>query len=309
MAKLSDLGEKSVISRLLEIFDPDGLRSMGDDCAILDRGDDYLLVTTDMIYEKTHIPKGSAPGDVGWYAAAINLSDIAAMGGTPLGMLFAFGLPRDTDPEWLDSLVSGIQECCSQHNAPVIGGDTKENDSVTISGTAIGTVRKSQMLRRSGARPGDIVAMTGRLGRGVLWDRDRGNTRFLLRIEPRVKEGLHLASSGAVTSCIDMSDGLSTSLHHLARSGKVGFEVDLDRIPMMDGLDRKGKLKALHSGGDYELLFTVNPKKIADIPGSAGNTPITHIGRVTEKGVTMTVDGKTECLADEGYEHFGKGWS
>jgi len=308
MIELFRSGEKAIVANLIKKFDPDGTHMLGDDCGILDMGHEYLLITTDMITRATHMPIGSKPEEIGWYAAAINLSDIAAMGGEPLGMLFALGLPRDMDSAWLDALSSGIEDCCSTYNVPVIGGDTKENSNLTISGTAIGRVPKDQILRRSGAKPGDIIAMTGKLGRGVLWELDQGDASLLLKIKPRLKEGQMLAASGAVTSCIDMSDGLSTSLHHLSRASKVGFRVDFTNIPMMNGLDLACKMKALHYGGDYELLFTVNPLKVDALIDAAADSPITEIGQVTkDMKILLSSHGEVGTLPDKGYEHFAKG--
>jgi thiamine-monophosphate kinase len=307
MPRLIDIGERNIVADMIKKFDPVGACELGDDCGILDMGHEYLLVTTDMITQATHMPAGSKPGDIGWYAAAINLSDIAAMGGEPMGMLFALGLPRDMESEWLESLTSGILDCCSSFGVPVLGGDTKENSSLTISGTAFGRVPKDQILRRCGAKPGDIIAMTGKLGRGVLWERNMEDASLLLKIEPRLNEGVMLAASGAVTSCIDMSDGLSTSLHHLSRSSKVGFRIEFPSIPMMNGLDLAGKMKALHYGGDYELLFTINPTKAEVLMEPESDTTITQIGQVTEDmAVLLSSHGELGMLPDKGYEHFRK---
>ncbi|MBU4032829.1 MAG: thiamine-phosphate kinase [Candidatus Thermoplasmatota archaeon] len=305
MPELLDIGERAIISRLMGRLDPDGIRMLGDDCAILEMGDYYLLLTTDMITRATHMPEGAKPQDIGWYAAAINLSDIAAMGGEPLGMLFALGLPIDTASEWLDALYSGIQECCDQYNAPILGGDTKENSNLTISGVAVGRVPKGHILRRSGAKPGDILAMTGSLGRGLLWERNKSDAEKLLRVEPRVEQGITLARSGAVSSCIDISDGLSTCLHLMSKASQIGFEVEESVLPMVPGLDAEEKELAIHWGGDFELLFTVRPemadKLFSSMPG------ITRIGRVTSDiSVTIENNGTSQPLEDLGYEHFGE---
>lgn len=309
MPRLFDIGERNIVADMIKKFDHDGARELGDDCGIIGMGNEYILITTDMITQATHMPSGSKPNDIGWYAAAINLSDIAAMGGEPMGMLFALGLPRDLESEWLGALSAGIQDCCSSFGVPVLGGDTKENSTLTISGTAIGRVSKDQILRRSGAQPGDIIAMTGKLGRGIIWSRNKDDSSILLRIEPRLNEGRILAASGAVTSCIDMSDGLSTSLHHLSRSSKVGLQVVFEQIPMMASLNHDGKMSSLHYGGDYELLFTIAPSKRDAFMKSVQNIPITEIGQVTaEMGIVLSVNGARENLLDKGYEHFRKGW-
>lgn len=306
--RLSDLGEREAVARLIQLFDPDGVRRLGDDCAVLDLGKEFLLTTTDMICRKTHLPEGARPVDMGWYAAAINLSDIAAMGGRPLGMLFALGLPGQTSWDEVEGISTGIRNCCSEFGIPVLGGDTKENESLTISGTAIGTVPKGEIMWRKGARPGDIIAMTGRLGRPLQWSRDGSpeGVSALLRLEPRIREGQQLASSRAVTSCIDISDGLSTSLHHLSDASQVGLEIDFDSLPMTEGLSVKEKELAIHYGGDFELLFTVDPGRAEKVfSADPGSVPMTRIGVVTEEtSVRMTVDGGSQPLPDRGYEHF-----
>ena len=278
---------------------------LGDDCAIVEMADHFLLLTTDMITRASHMPEGARPEDIGWYAAAINLSDIAAMGGEPLGMLFALGLPRDTDSAWLDSLMDGINECAARYGAPILGGDTKENSNPTISGVALGRVPKAEILRRSGARPGDVLAMTGKLGRGIIWERDVSDPAILLRVEPRVADGRKLAKSGAVTSCIDISDGLSTCLHLMSKASNVGFTVTEESIPMEPGLDRDDRARALHWGGDFELLFTARQDKIDEILSIEG---VSVIGNVTEGlEISLVRNGKPESLPDRGYEHFGRG--
>ena len=305
---LEDMGEKEIISKLIELFDPDRAHALGDDCAVIDMGRDYLLVTTDMINQKTHVPDGARPEDIGWHAAAINLSDIAAMGGHPLGMLYAFGLPTQTQFDHLEKIAEGIRTCCSNYGVPVLGGDTKENEILTISGTAIGTVPKTEILWRKGARPGDIIAMTGALGKPMEWNRGKSpeKTQFLLRVVPRIREGQMLAQSSAVTSCIDTSDGLSTSLHHISKAGNVGLEIYFEKLPMATGLSPDEKDMALHMGGDYELLFTVAPERADRIfNADFGTSPITQIGVVTDDvGVLINKDGASQPLEDRGYEHF-----
>ena len=264
-----------------------------------------MLITTDTITQKTHIPKDAEPEDIGWYVAAINLSDIAAMGGHPLGMLFSLGLPTSTSANWLDRLTDGIQECCSKHRVPVLGGDTKENDNITITGIALGTVPKNQTLRRCGARPGYILAVTGQIGRGILWERDKAISQYL-KVEPRLKIGQQLAESGAVTSCIDISDGLSTSTHLLAEASNTGFQVEHESIPFVPGLNQKEKLLALHYGGDFELLFTIRPDKAEQILNQEfPDCPITQIGYVTDDiSVSLVKDDASIPLENKGYEHF-----
>jgi thiamine-monophosphate kinase len=303
MSRLSDIGERGIVARLLKLFDPDGIHGLGDDTAILDNGEEYLLITTDTICQRTHIPENASPRDIGWYSAAINLSDIAAMGGRPLGMLFSLGLPASTPEKWLDELAGGIHDCASKFMAPVLGGDTKENDTITITGIALGTVPKSRILRRSGARPGDLVAMTGQLGRGLLWEHDReNNVSQFLRVEPQLDTGQILAESGAVTSCIDISDGLSTSLHLLQCASNIGLNIEYDSIDFVPGLNSAERMQALHYGGDFELLFTIRPDMVDKIQNLAD---IRLIGHVSDNpSVILAMNGMDQALPDMGYEHF-----
>ncbi len=303
MPELSRIGERNIVARLISALDSDGSRMLGDDCAILEMGDDCLLLTTDMITKASHMPDGASPEDIGWYAAAVNLSDIAAMGGEPLGMLFALGLPRDTDSAWLDALISGIRECADNYKSPILGGDTKENTNPTISGVAVGRVAKNRILRRNGAKPGDILAMTGNLGRGLIWEKENINPEILLRIEPRVTEGMALAQTGAVTSCIDISDGLSTCLYLLSKASGVGFTVTEEQMPMDACLSKAERMRALHWGGDFELLFTVSPDRFEEL---AAKVPgITRIGEVTaDISINIRSGGSMKPLEDMGYEHF-----
>ena len=305
MSELSDIGEREIVASLIKKFDPQGIYSLGDDTAILDYGKEYLLITTDTITQETHIPQDADPEDVGWYAAAINLSDIAAMGGRPFGMLFSLGMPANLSVKWFDKLTDGIRNCSSKYCVPVLGGDTKENDCLTITGIAIGTVPKNQIIRRNGARPGDILAMTGHIGKGILWERDGAVSQYL-KFEPQLKLGQQLAESGGVTSCIDISDGLSTSIHLLADASNSGFEVEHELISFVPGLSEKEKLMALHYGGDYELLFTIRPDRAEQVM-NLGNREckITKIGYVTDDmSISLVRESTSEPLQNRGYEHF-----
>ncbi len=308
MSKLRDLGEKEAIRHLVKRFDPEGQLMIGDDCAMVDMGREYLLATSDMINQDTHIPEGTRGWLIGWYATAINLSDIASMGGFPLGLLFALGLPPDMEMNFLDDIAQGMEDCCKAHGARVLGGDTKENPTISITGTALALVGKKDVMQRKGARPGDMVFLTGELGNQLGWYKSRAewDIESLLKVEPRVREGQMLAQSGAVTSCIDLSDGLSTSLHHLGKASGMGFEIEMANIPFIGSLSNEDRQRCLHLGGEFELLFTVDPEKASNIPNtSLGGLKISHIGTVTgEQDVFITDDDGQHILEDKGWEHF-----
>ena len=323
MKKLSELGERRAIQEILEILSIKNTAvDAGDDCAAFELDKDYLLVTTDMISQRTHIPKQMSAFQIGWFVVAINLSDIAAKGGTPLGLVLAFGLPKEKSETFLKNLTKGADACATQFNTAIIGGDTKESKEITICGTALGLVKKDEFMPRKGAKPGDIVAVTGKLGKAgagyyalkhKIWD--QSILKGLMEPLPRLKEGRILAKEKIVTSCMDISDGLSSSLYQLQELNNVGFEINQKEIPICLELKQLQKEKkgidvynyALHFGGDYELLFTV-PYDSFDIVSKSmekTNTALTAIGRVTKKkNIVIIAENKEEILRNKGYEHF-----
>jgi thiamine-monophosphate kinase len=209
-----------------------------------------------------------------------------------------------------------MNTCAERFGTSIIGGDTKESREINLTATAFGVVDKEHFMSRSGARQGDIVALTGVLGEAAAGLEalkrkfKRPNAiKALLEPMPRVPEGISLGATRAVTSCIDTSDGLSSSLHHLARSSGVGFNIDFESLPISKevgkaGLDVEGA--ALHFGGEYELLMTIAPDKV-DIARRAvegHGCRFTIIGKVIEKGLFLWKDGKGKRLEDLGWEHF-----
>ena len=321
--KLSDLGERKAIRLISNILSKgDEAVGIGDDCAALDFGEEYLLISTDMISEKTHIPKIMTPWQIGWFAVAINLSDIAAKGGRPLGLVLSLGLPRDTSDLFLEELTRGANMCATTHDTSIIGGDTKENPNVTICGTVFGIVKKDEFMGRKGAEPGDVIAVTGTLGKaGAGYYAMQSNMEDpimlegLLEPKPRLKEGMALAREKVVSACMDISDGLSSSLYQLQELNNVGFEIDKEKIPLSQMLLKLAEEDknldvheySLHFGGDYELLLTVPPDKFTKVQRSVekiGNR-LTNIGQVTKDSNIYVVDGHVKkTLLNKGYEHF-----
>jgi len=315
---LSALGEREAIERIFRILEgsaPDN--SLGDDTAYIEWGDAYLLLTNDMITRPGHVPAGASPEQVGWYLAAVNLSDIAAMGGEPLGLSVALGLPRDTPISYLEGIMEGAQSCCATFGTSVVGGDTKEAPDIVLTGTAVGRVPRSEILLRSGAREGDLLAVTGELGGAAAALRllEEGENAealdVLMRPLPRIQAGRELAGSGAATSCIDISDGLALSAHYLARASGTGVEVDWDSIPchsLMDaaGLDENERMNAaLYAGGDFELLATLDPVRYDALAGTGQLPELTIIGTVRRGGEnTLRKGANVVPLEERGYEHF-----
>ncbi|MEA2054308.1 MAG: thiamine-phosphate kinase [Candidatus Thermoplasmatota archaeon] len=305
--ELKDLGERKVIEIMAERYGSINL----DDCATVDVGDEFFLVTTDTVNEKTHLPEGAAPYQMGWFIVAINLSDIAAKGGKPVGLTLSLGLPKNKDVNFIKKFSDGADDCAKKFGTKIIGGDTKEMDSITLCGTALGIVKKKDFMPRKGARPGDTICVTGELGgagvaiRTLRKREDEKALQKILLVNPRVKEGMAAASAGGVTSSMDISDGLASSLYQLSKINDVGFEIHAERIPTAE--EAKSDDFSLYSGGDYELLFTVSPGKFKDVEKAVGNSgcKLTDIGTVTKEKKVVLIEHKEEkILENRGYEHF-----
>jgi thiamine-monophosphate kinase len=319
---LADIGERGAIRRIQGLVTK-GRHDLGigDDCAAIPLGKEYLLVTTDMMTQSTHIPPQMTPYQMGWFLVAINLSDLAAKGGTPLGLVLSLGLPGTTPEEFLVDLMKGADDCATRYHTAIVGGDTKENPEITLCGTAFGRVKKDEFMPRHGASPGDIVAVTGTLGKAgagyyaLQQNRSKNLWKTLLEPVPRLEEGRILACQHSVTSSMDISDGLSSSLYQLREINHVGFEIEQGAIPLARGLRRalEGNQRinpyqvALHFGGDYELLVTM-PEGLFEKAKKAmcrSGTSLHRIGSVTRKKEVILLDGaQRKTLENKGYEHF-----
>ena len=272
------------------IIDPERL---ADDCAVIPCGDLLMVATTDMLHETTDFPAGMTDWQIGWMSAAVTLSDIASMGATPGQILLAVGLDR---PERLRGIMEGARDCCATFGTEVVGGDIDAHRELTIVSTGLGTAGAAHLVRRRGARPGDLIAVTGPLGEAQAalagYDRHR---KELLEPQPRVKEGLALGRAG-VSAMMDISDGLAISLYDLLAVNDCGFSVDTARLPLPAGVpEDEGKRLALYGGGDFELLFSA-PADILPVPGVLAHI----IGEVIPKRVVLA-DG--EPLERRGYLH------
>ncbi|HID25123.1 MAG TPA: thiamine-phosphate kinase [Thermoplasmata archaeon] len=315
--KLSEIGERAIVEEIRKMLDQEN-SFLGDDCAYILYGEEYLLITTDMVREKTHLPSVMKPWDTGWFVAAINISDIAAMGGTPLGLLFSLGVPKAADETVVLEIMRGADECVKHYNALVIGGDTKEHDEITISGTAVGNVPKNEILFRIGMKPGDVVAVTGMLGKAgagyLALKHNLSNISLdgLIHPFPRVEAGRKLAQNQLVTACMDISDGLASSLYQLAAMNGVGFVIERDALPVAkeafavaEKLGKDPYSIAIDYGGDYELLVTLPSENVTRACNLLSKTPLTIIGKVTEtKDIDIICHGRKRRLFDKGYEHF-----
>lgn len=325
MKRLADLGERAAIRRIESILSKgSNTQGIGDDCAAIDLGDRYLLVTTDMMSQQTHIPPQMTPYQMGWFLVAINLSDLAAKGGIPLGLVCSFGLPKKTSETFLRQLTKGANACAVQFGTTIAGGDTKETTEITLCGAAFGIVKKDEFMPRKGCRPGDVVAVTGTLGKAAAGyytlgknKKEKKLSKAFLEPQPRINEGRLLAQQHAITASMDLSDGLSSSLYQLQERNSVGFEIQQEALPVAEELIKLAvkdhtihpSAVALHFGGDYELLLTVLPQKFQEIKTTLQKKGIllTAIGKVTKtKRIILCDKQGKKPLKNKGYEHFKK---
>ncbi len=318
MARLSDVGEKSMVRSIASMLSTSARLGPGDDAAAIEFGGRYLVVSTDMLWEATHFHPRMSWKQKGWMAAAVNLSDIAAMGAQPIGFLMAMGLPAHLDESDVREMVQGAADCCDQFGTDYLGGDTKECSELVLTGTSLGSAPKSGLLTRKGARPGDLLMMTGTAGLAsaglIALENEVGSEKAIKALfepQPRIKEGTLLSSTGRVTSCMDTSDGLSMSLHELGMAGGVFFEVDSSAVPIDPEVVRLAKLVdkdplelALCGGGDYQLLFTVGPEGSDGVLDALGDEAKV-IGRCIEGKRNVLKRGRSRKeLEPKGYEHF-----
>jgi thiamine-monophosphate kinase len=333
--KIGELGEFGWIRRLERLVrtrDPDVVDGIGDDAAVLDTGGERALVATcDSQVESVHFrPEWIEPMLLGRRVAAINLSDIAAMGAEPRWALASLAAPAETEVERLDAIYEGMVVELERAGAVLVGGNTTRSaDGMVIDLFLLGQVDRRRVLLRSGARPGDLICVTGDLGAsraGLIalqrddlelsaGDRDRVIARHL---EPsaRIEEGRALAGSGLAHACIDVSDGLLADAGHLARRSEVSIRLDADRIPVSPATAAVARAAgvdpielALGGGEDFELLFAVagdRPDDAWQNALSACSTPISVIGRAMAgpSGVSVQRDGERLDPILSGFDHF-----
>lgn len=336
--KISDLGEFGLIKRLAggTIFNPGGvIKGIGDDAAVIDAGQGrVLLVSCDMLVDGVHFICGKIPlFDLGRKAVAVNMSDIAAMGGVPRHILVSLALPSRFSVEEAEELFNGMKSLLSRWSVNIIGGDTVKSDVFTIDVMILGEAEKGQVIMRSGARPGDVVMVTGSLGdsaagleillndylSGIISKKDRESLLAAhLTPEPRLAQSALLVKLGFVTAMMDISDGLAGDIKHICESSQVGAEIYLDRLPFSQCAARAAQLAglnvvhwALNGGEDYQLLFTVPPGKecqIIEAFHGAGLGTVTVVGRVTESCEGLKLLGFEENINQpvRGFDHFAR---
>jgi thiamine-monophosphate kinase len=305
-----------------------GLRlGIGDDCALLrPLRDEELAITTDLSIAGRHFDLTRHPPEsIGHRTLARGLSDLAAMGARPLAAFLSLGLPRElTRPasrgslSWMSRFLDGLLGLASVHRTPLAGGDLAESPVAVADIVLVGAVQRGRALLRAGARPGDLLYVTGALGgaasalarlkslRGQVPRRLESALRPHLYPQPRIAQGLWLRRRGLATAAIDLSDGLSTDLGHICEESGVAAEVEAAALPIYFAASLE---QALHGGEDYELLFAARPS--SRLPRSIAGVPVTKIGRIVRRApsrpaVTLITAQGRNALAPHGWEHFSR---
>ena len=304
------LGERGIIERLRRRM-PRGrgvVVGIGDDAAVLAlpagraRGrpqSTRLLFASDMIVEGVHFDRRLVPPHgIGWKALACNVSDIAAMGGRPWAAVVSLGAPPSTPAATLDGIAAGLARCAWRFSMGIVGGDTVRAPTLVVDVAILGLARPDQVILRSGARPGDAVFVTGRLGGSYPSGR---HARFM----PRVAEAQRLLNRVRVHAMMDLSDGLASDLWQLSRASRVRLQVEAARVPV--AREARTLQHALMDGEDYELLFTVGQRDAARVPARLGRTPVTRIGTALRQGIGVELEdagGRVRPLRPQGFRHF-----
>ena len=315
--RVHDLGEHELIKKIIKRLPSPNI---GDDCAAVPLGDSYLLITVDGIHEKTDIPKGATLYEIGWYACASTISDIASKGGKPLSILASLFIPKDMSEKDVMSFLKGVDDCASVYGSFLDGGDINYGDSFSADVVGLGIVEKRYYVSRYGARPGDVVIVTGTFGTpsGALSMLQEELSvpdyirRKLLMPTPRVRESILLISTGLITASIDSSDGLYESLRILSECSEVNITIDYERVPKDEWLETTFSEESvfkhvLFGGGEFELVMTARPEivnyigRISELTG----TRISVIGKVYEgKGVKILVKGRPLKVSERGWDSF-----
>ena len=283
------------------------LIGIGDDAAYL-KSPQKIIVTTDMLLEGVHFPKGTSPYLIGRKTVAISLSDIAAMGGSPLFALCAVALPESACMRYARDLYRGMKDMADEFRVDIVGGNVASwKYPLCTCSTLIGRIPAKGPIKRTGAKVGDAVLVTGELGGSVLGKH--------LRFTPRVKEALTLNKNYTIHSMIDISDGLTQDLAHLVEADRLGFLLYEEAIPVSRAANRlsrgTGKTAlehALSDGEDFELLFSTSRKEAKRIIATWHlPTRISLIGEITRSGYRLRkTSGEIVTIEPKGYVHFKK---
>jgi thiamine-monophosphate kinase len=330
-------GEHARIRRILDRLPPAPASLVvgpGDDAAVWEapRGSLQVL-TTDALVEGIHFDRRLAsPADIGYKALAVNVSDVAAMGGAPHVALLSLALPDDITPDVLDGLVDGLLAMAAEAGVALAGGNiTRTPGPLLLDVTVVGSVKPRKVLRRAGAQPGDFIYVTGELGAaaaGLGWLREAADPSAdppdadmaacvgrYRRPSPRTRIGTLLGRNRAASACMDLSDGLGDAVRQVSEASGTGALLDAAALPIHAGarswFTSRGEdpLAAAAASDDYELLFTVPRRRLGrlrHVTREARGIPLTRIGEVTRDRSAEIRDGERRFSLPSGFEHFRK---
>jgi thiamine-monophosphate kinase len=331
---LKALGEFGLIELFKKGWPPDPaqvVRGIGDDCAVIDAGGGaLLLLTTDMLIERVHFQLDTlTPYQLGARSVAVNLSDIAAMGGTPTYSFISIGSPAHLEIAFMEQFIKGYMDCSLRYGSHLLGGDTVSSpEALVINVAQLGTARHGQVLYRNGARQGDHILVSGFLGDSAagleLLEHDdvalsTAEKEYLIRRhlipEPCLELGRFLARSGMVNAAMDLSDGIASDLTHICCQSGVGARIVAGKLPISDPCRHAAEQLginalswALFGGEDFELLFTVPTEYVDSLAATVRaelGVSIVDIGDVVKgKGVELVENGRTLDITGQGYHHF-----
>lgn len=301
--KVSDIGEKELIKYILancKTITPD-------DTAVTPIANTNLISTCDMLIQSKHFPENMSYFQMGFKSVTVNVSDLAAMGATPLGFLLSIALPKDFEVDDFKQIIKGVLKACEYYGICLIGGDTNEASEIIISGTALGLC--DNPLMKNTSEKGDLVVLTGKIGLAALgFNLENDNIYTKKALEPiaKIKEGINIKNSGG-TSATDITDGLASELYEMKRED-IGFIIYEDKLD----ISAEFKLLAaelnlnyldllLHVGEDFELVFTINKKNLHKL-----NFKYLVIGEVTDskKVEIMLSDSTVRQISSRGYDHY-----
>lgn len=331
--QLSDLGEFNLIAKLKERFSfglPNGVVGIGDDAAVIPFSDTHsYLISTDLLIENTHFLRNeTTPEDLGYKSLAVNLSDIAAMGGSAKFALLSLALPKEIEVEWVHRFTKGFGDFASKNGLFLIGGDTSASPAqIFVSVVAIGLVETRNIKRRNSARAGDVICVTDSLGDSALGLKimleklncDADAMTLMDRHHhpiPNLDEGAFLSGFSAVHAMMDTSDGIISDIERIVSESNCAVRLDVEKIPRSLELSRYCKNSgldandfALAGGEDYKLLLTVDKASVADVQSEFAkkfDRPLAIIGEVLEgkASVCVTLNGLAFVPKNLGFRHF-----
>jgi len=329
LTALKAIGERKVIELILEQLEKMPLMPIpfGDDVSAYPIGDNQLMILkTDMLVDKTDVPPGMSLWQAARKAVVMNISDFAAKGAKPKVMLVSLGLPKKLNEKDIREIGAGLNAGAREYGTHVVGGDTGEASDLVISLSMFGMAEKDKVMLRSGAKPDDLVAVTGAFGKTAAGLKIMLNNLeapqkireplvdAVLMPHAQLKEGLALSRTKAATASIDSSDGLAWSLHEIAKASKVGFVInklptatEAEKFAEISGLDAQEL--TLYGGEEYELVVTIKPKlwkKAERAVGKVGGK-LLLVGKATsEEGVVLEIGKKRRIIEPRGWEHFRK---